>query len=105
MVVATSPRGEFAVMDGHAALLAVIEHGPVRIHAQGGTSVFACRSGTLRTDGDRVSLLVDAAVPIDEIDPAVVDGQLAALADRDDAQAVEERKHLEMLRTLKERYG
>ncbi len=105
MVVAQSPRGEFAIMDGHASLLAVLDRGPIRIHADGETRVFACRRGTLRTTGDRVSLLVESAVPVEEIDLSEVEARITRLAETDDVANVEEKEHLALLRTIKERYG
>jgi len=102
MVVANSPRGEFAVMEGHAPLLAVLDRGAVRIHTESGPQVFACRRGTLRTTGDCVHVLVEAAYPLDEIDPEAIDAQLAAL---DENAPAEEREYLASLRVIKERHG
>ncbi len=104
MVVARSPRGEFAIMGGHAPLLAVLDRGPVRIHTADGTRVFACRRGTLRTTGDRVSLLVESAVPVEEIDLAGIEARMTRLGEGDDVANVEEKEHLALLRTVKERY-
>jgi F-type H+-transporting ATPase subunit epsilon len=97
MVVAQSPRGEFAILDGHAPLLAVLDRGPVRIHTAGETRVFACQRGTLRTTGDRVSLLVESAVP--------VEARVSKLGQGGDVADAEEKEHLALLRTVKERYG
>lgn len=105
MVVAQSDRGEFAIMDGHAPLLAVLGRGPVRIHAGDEMKVFACRRGTLRTSGDRVSLLVESAVPVEEIDLSEVDARMTRLAGSEDTSAVDEVEHLTLLREVKERYG
>ena len=105
MVVARSPRGEFAIMDGHAPLLAVLDRGPIRVHTDGETRVFACRRGTLRTTGDRVSLLVESAVPVEEIDLPAVQARITQLAENDDAADAEERDHLTLLRVVGERYG
>ena len=105
MVVARSPRGEFAILNGHAPLLAVLDAGPIRIHAEGETHVFAARRGTLRTAGDRLTVLVESAVPVGEIDLAEVDARLTQLRERDGAGVAEERRYLAALRTVKERYG
>jgi len=105
MVVAQSERGEFAVMDGHAPLLAVLSRGPVRIHTSDATRVFACRRGTLRTSGDLISLLVEAAVPIEEIDLSEVASRMAQLAETKDDSTVDEAEYLSLLREVKERYG
>ena len=50
MVVARSGRGEFAVMDGHAPLLASLADAPLRIKAGGDEVVLACYGGALRVD-------------------------------------------------------
>ena len=105
MVVAQSPRGEFAIMDGHAPLLAVLDRGPIRIHADGETRIFACHRGTLRTTGDRVSLLVESAVPVEEIDLSEIEARIRQFGETDDVADVEEKDHLALLRTVKERYG
>ena len=103
MVVAQSERGEFAIMDGHAPLLAVLDRGPVRIHTDDATKVFACRRGTLRTSGDRVTLLVESAVPVEEIDLPEVEARMAQLTEAE--EAFDEAEHLALLREVKERYG
>jgi F-type H+-transporting ATPase subunit epsilon len=105
MVVAVSPRGEFAIMDGHAPLLAALARGPIRIHADGGTLIFACDRGALRANGDRVSLLVESGVPLEEIDLSDVEAELTRLGETDDAANVDEKERLTLLRTVKERYG
>jgi F-type H+-transporting ATPase subunit epsilon len=105
MVVAESPRGEFAIMDGHAPLLAVLDRGPIRIHTGGETRIFACRGGTLRTTGDRVTLLVQSGVPLEEIDPSELEAKLTRLEETDGAANVEEKEYLSFLRAVKERYG
>jgi F-type H+-transporting ATPase subunit epsilon len=105
MVVAQSPRGEFAIMDGHAPLLAVLGKGSIRIHTADGTRIFACRRGTLSTTGDRISLLVESAIPVEEIDLSAVEARVSQLGEGDGAADVEEKEHLAFLRTVKERYG
>ncbi len=101
MVLAQSPRGEFAIMEGHAPLLAVLDSGPVRVHTVDGTKVFACRRGTLRTTGNRTTLLVESAVPVEEIDLSEVEARQKRLTEAD----LDEQAHLALLRSIKERYG
>ena len=72
MVVARSERGEFAVMEGHAPLLATLPSGPLRVQTAGGEQVFACFGGTLRvTEVADVAVLVEDAVPLEEISTAL----------------------------------
>jgi F0F1-type ATP synthase epsilon subunit len=68
MVVARSHRGEFAVMQHHAPLLAELRPGAVRIQSPSGEKVFACFGGTLDVKDDVVSISVSIAIPIEEID-------------------------------------
>ncbi len=105
MVVAQSPRGEFAIMDGHAPLLAVLDAGPVRVHTADGTKVFACRRGTLRTTGNRITLLVESAVPVEEIDLSEVEARRKRLEEAEEGPDLDEHAHLTLLRAVKERYG
>ncbi len=105
MIVARSPRGEFAIMEGHAPLLAVLDGGPIRIHTNGVTRVFAARRGTLRVADDRVSLLVETAVPLEEIDLGDIAARLPLLQGSEESVDVEEREYLALLRAVKERYG
>lgn len=69
MVVARSDRGEFAIMADHAPLLSALRSGPLRVKSDDGERVFACFGGTLRVSEDaRVEILVEDAVPLEEID-------------------------------------
>jgi F-type H+-transporting ATPase subunit epsilon len=101
MVVARSPRGEFAIMDGHAPLLAVLDRGAIRVHTDDGMQVFAARRGTLRTTGDRISLLVESGLPVEEIDLSDVATRLSALEESN----AEEREYLAAVQAVKEQYG
>ncbi len=103
-VVAQSPRGEFAIMDGHAPLLAVLGSGPIRIHTEGGLRVYACRRGTLRVAGDQVRVLVESAVPAEEIDLIAVEAELDRLGD-EAGTSPHAQDQLAMLRAVKERFG
>jgi len=108
MVVAQSPRGEFAIMNGHAPLLAVLAQGPIRIHTEETEQVYVCRGGTLRVAGNEATLLVESAVSIDEIDVEQARQQLAASGDAEGTEppsAAAEREYLRALLAAKERYG
>jgi len=102
MIVARSVRGEFAVMDGHAPLLAALDDAPLRIKTGEEETVLACCGGTLRVGGDgAVDVLVEDAAPLEEIDLAEVDRRLSSLGKGDDR----ERRRLSLLKRVKERYG
>jgi len=102
MVVARSSRGEFAVMDDHAPLLSSIQSGPLRVKTPDEEHVFACFGGSLRVAGGaEVTVLVEDAVPLEEIDLAALEtsepGSSEVNVDTEDRQAV--------LRRVKEAYG
>ena len=108
MVVATSPRGEFAVMADHAPLLATLSGGALRVQTADGAHVFACRAGTLRVAEGQVAVLVESATPVEDIDIVVVRDRLAAISaeSTDTAPAHnEEREHLLVLEHVKEKHG
>jgi len=102
MVVAKSAAGEFAIMDGHAPLLAGIGDAPLRIKAGEGETVLACFGGTLRvgTEGG-VEVLVEDAIPVDEIDLAAVKRRLSTLEEGDETT----KRRLALLERLKEGYA
>ena len=81
LVVAQSARGEFALMDGHAPLLAQLADGPFRVETPEGTQVFACFGATLHVEDDAVSVLVEDAVPAHDIDAKAVAEQLRQVKD------------------------
>ncbi|MCX6093978.1 MAG: ATP synthase F1 subunit epsilon [Candidatus Bipolaricaulota bacterium] len=84
MVVARTPRGEFAVLEGHAPLLAQLREGPVRIKSADGEAGFLCGSGTLEVRNGEVTVLTTDVEAVKDID-------LDALRSRaDDVQATPE---------------
>jgi len=84
MVVARTPRGEFAVLEGHAPLLAQLREGPVRIKTADGEIGFLCGSGTLEVRGGEVTVLTTDVEPVDDIDLCALQRQA------DDAEAAPE---------------
>jgi len=108
MVVASSPRGEFAVMADHAPLLAALSGGALRVQTADGTRVFACFGGTLRVADGQVAVLVESATPVEDIDIVAVRDRLAAIPDESTDTASthsKEREHLLVLEHVKERHG
>ncbi len=72
LVVAQSEEGEFAVMDGHAPLLAALTTAPLRIVTDDGEHTFAVLAGALSVSKDGVTILAQEAIPAEEIDPVAV---------------------------------
>jgi F-type H+-transporting ATPase subunit epsilon len=65
-------EGEFAVMTGHAPLLAALDTAPLRIKTDDGERVFAVGSGVLRVSADGVMILAQEAIAVEEIDLSAV---------------------------------
>ena len=106
MIVARSPRGEFAILGDHAPLLAVLAPGVLRIQSDTGERVFVIRGGILRTTGDVTTLLVESGLPVEEIDLDAVRRRLTELdALTEAADGRQERDHLLLLQGAKERHG
>jgi len=77
-------RGQLGVWPRHADLVAALGVGPLRIGKPGGgEDRFAIRGGFLKVGGRKVTVLVDQAVPADQVDAAAarehLDQTLAAL--------------------------
>ena len=79
LVAAHSPEGEFAVMTGHAPLLAALDTAPLRIKTDDGERVFAVGSGVLRVSADGVMILAQEAIAVEEIDLAAVKARCAEI--------------------------
>ncbi len=97
MVIARSDRGEFALMSGHAPLLAQLEPGPLRVKAADSEHVFACFGGTLDVQLDVVTVLVSEAIPLEQIDAQL---SIESGEEGDKSQA-----RVDLLRHVKETYG
>jgi F-type H+-transporting ATPase subunit epsilon len=99
MVVAHSPLGEFGILPRHAPLLAALDAGPLRIETPQGERVFVLRSGLLRVQADRVSILAEGAVRAEAIDLAAVRARREALqAERSTGRGAEILSDLAYLR-------
>ena len=80
IVVARSPEGEFAVMNGHAPLLAALGPSPLRIKTEDEEYVFALSGGVLQVTADGVTILAHEAISADEIDLTAVSARREELA-------------------------
>lgn len=102
-IVARSPHGEFAVLEGHAPLLAVLVPGVVRLMADGQDVVIVCRGGTVDAVPGKVTLLVEDPYTLDEIDTDAVQARLAEL--HADGSAQEDAHYLQLLCEVKDRHA
>jgi len=101
MLVARSDRGEFAVMDGHAPLLAHLLDGLLRVETSDGRREFACFGATLRVEADTVTVLVEEAVAVSDIDFAAIEARLGETLD----ETSSEHHRLTVLAKLTERHA
>jgi F-type H+-transporting ATPase subunit epsilon len=95
LVVAHSPRGEFAVMEGHAPLLAVLDVAPLRIKTDQGERVFALLEGFLRVDQKGVVIVAKQAIPEEAVDLAAVQKRHAEVEEELRQRPKDERLGLE----------
>ena len=66
-------EGELGVLPAHAALLTKIVHGALSYRAPEGQGTIAVGRGVAEVRDDRVIVLVERAVPAEEIDAAALD--------------------------------
>ena|GEM_PF-928328 len=106
-IAARSPHGEFAVMNGHAPILAVLVAGVIRLQAAGSEHTFVCRGGTFNFADNHATVLVEKPFTLEEIDPVAIREQLATLQDPESSEQInsEEVAYLELLCQVKESHG
>jgi len=106
-IVARSPHGEFAVMDGHAAILAVLVPSIVRIQTDGVEQAIVIKGGTFNVADNQATLLVERPYKSGEIDVDSLNEELAALRAHEPVTAAisEEIAYLELLCRTKETHA
>ena len=110
MVVGRSRLGEFAVMDHHAPLLAVLDAAPLRVKTPEREVIFAVRGGLLRVSDNTVTVLAEAIVRADAVDLLRVDADIRKTEDslpkaEDKEGLLRELRYLRAQRRAKERSG
>ena len=105
-IVARSPYGEFAVLDGHAPILAVLVAGVIRLHSAETEHTFVCKGGTFNLADDHATVLVERPFTLEEIDPLSIREQLATLQTGEPSEEIdsEEVAYLELLCRVKENH-
>jgi len=106
-IVARSPHGEFAVMDGHAPILAVLVPGVIRLQAAETEHTLVCKGGTFSLADNHATVLVEEPFTLEEIDPVAIREQLAMLQNEESSEGIdpEEVAYLELLCQVKESHG
>jgi F-type H+-transporting ATPase subunit epsilon len=83
MVTVPGSEGYMGVMAGHAALVSTLRAGMIDMLDDGQDTRFFIRGGFAEINAEKITVLAEEAVPISELDIAVLDQRIA------DAQADE----------------
>lgn len=67
-LVAPGVAGELGILPSHAPLMTVLQPGELMVRSAGEESYLALSGGYMEVLGNRVMILADAAVDVDEID-------------------------------------
>jgi F-type H+-transporting ATPase subunit epsilon len=80
-VVVPAFDGEIGILPGHAALLALLGTGELRVRAPGGTPTqhLAIRGGFLQVNHDKVTVLTQESAAPDEIGADALDAEMLKL--------------------------
>ncbi len=108
-VVVPGTEGEFGVLAGHAPLVAMLKPGILKILGANELRILVV-GGFAEVSPEGLTVLADRAVPVEEIDPAVIAGEISD-AEEDVADAKDEatrdklRTKLEQLRAVQQALG
>jgi F-type H+-transporting ATPase subunit epsilon len=103
-VVVPGTEGEFGVLAGHAPLVAMLKPGILKILGPNEQRILVV-GGFAEVGPEGLTVLADRAMPVDEVDPAVLAGEIKDteedVADaKDDATRDRLRLKLDQLRTV-----
>ncbi len=88
-VVVPGAEGQFTVLKGHAPLMATLRPGVVEVTQSGGAAIrIFVRGGFADTNPEGLTILAEQAIPLDELDPAML-AQEVKNAEEDLADAKE----------------
>src|SRR5215813_13869938 len=77
-VVVPGTEGEFGVLAGHAPLIAMLRPGILKILGAD-EQHFMVFGGFAEVNPDGLTVLADRAAPVEEVDPALIDGEIRDL--------------------------
>jgi len=108
-VVVPGTEGEFGVLAGHAPLVAMLKPGILKVLGANEQRVMVV-GGFAEVNPDGLTVLADRAVPVDELDPAVLAGEIKDaeedVADsKDDASRDKLQLKLDQLRAVQAALG
>ncbi len=98
-------EGDFGVLAGHAPLIAMLRPGILTIFADGGNVRVMVGGGFAEANPAGLTVLADMAMPVDDVDPAVIAGRIKDLeedvADATDGAARDRlQRQLDQLKTV-----
>jgi F-type H+-transporting ATPase subunit epsilon len=78
MVIAPGTEGDFAVMPGHAPIVATLRPGTVEVYESGDqpSARFFVAGGFAEVALDKFTVLAETAIPMDEVDGAHLEQQI-----------------------------
>ena len=77
-VVLPTVQGEVGILPGHLPLLTMIQAGELRVVQNGATNYLAVSKGFAEVSNDRLSVLTESAIDVEEIDEAQVEEAIAS---------------------------
>jgi F-type H+-transporting ATPase subunit epsilon len=98
-------EGDFGVLAGHAPYVATLKPGVLVVYAGGQRQRIVVSGGLAEVNPQGMTILAEMATPVDELDPAVLAGQIQDATEdlndaADDNARDRARMKLEQLRTL-----
>jgi F-type H+-transporting ATPase subunit epsilon len=109
MVTLPGSEGDFGVLAGHAPVISTLKPGVIEVTGgeDSGLRLFV-RGGFAEVDGEKVIVLAEEAIPLNEFDQAALDARIkdteedlqAAKTDEERGQAAEALDHLKQLRAV-----
>lgn len=80
-VVLPTTSGEISVLPGHIPLVTEVDPGELAVTTGNKTEMLVVGRGLARVEGDRVSVLAESAIAVDEIDETAVEEALKRAQD------------------------
>ena len=77
MVTIPGTEGYMGVMAGHAATVTTLRAGMIDVQADGQDQRYFIRGGFAEINAGKITVLADEAIPMDELDLAVLDQRIA----------------------------
>jgi F-type H+-transporting ATPase subunit epsilon len=77
-VVVPGSEGDFAVLAGHAPVISALRPGILEVALPGGRQRLFVKKGVAEADPDRLTVLAQSAVPVEDLDAGRIASELKA---------------------------